>query len=77
MTKISHFVCFNNKKSKYRYIAFKDSVCTSREIYYVSATDSIFEVFTAVTMKNVVFWDIKPQFVLHRRHITSLGCYTV
>jgi hypothetical protein len=22
-------------------------------------------------MKNVVFWDIKPQFVLHRRHITS------
>jgi hypothetical protein len=30
-----------------------------------------FEVFTAVTMKNVVFWDINPQFVLHRRHITS------
>jgi hypothetical protein len=22
-------------------------------------------------MKNVVFWDIKPQFVLHRRRITS------
>jgi hypothetical protein len=30
-----------------------------------------FEVFTVVTMKNVVFWDIKPQFVLHRRHIIS------
>jgi hypothetical protein len=30
-----------------------------------------FEVFTAVTMKNVVFWDIKTQFVLHTRHITS------
>jgi hypothetical protein len=30
-----------------------------------------FEVFIAVTMKNVIFWDIKPQFVLHRRHITS------
>jgi hypothetical protein len=30
-----------------------------------------FEVFTAVTMKNVVFWDIKTQFVLQRRHITS------
>jgi hypothetical protein len=28
-----------------------------------------FEVFTAVTMKNVAFWDIKTQFVLHRRHI--------
>jgi hypothetical protein len=22
-------------------------------------------------MKNVVFWDIETQFVLHRRHITS------
>jgi hypothetical protein len=31
-----------------------------------------FEVFTAVTMKNVVFWDIKTQFVLHRRHLMSL-----
>jgi hypothetical protein len=29
------------------------------------------EAFTAVTMKNSVFWDIKTQFVLHRRHITS------
>jgi hypothetical protein len=30
-----------------------------------------FEVSTAVTMKNAVFWDIKTQFVLHRRYITS------
>jgi hypothetical protein len=30
-----------------------------------------FEVYTAVTMKNVVFWNIKTQFVRHRRHITS------
>jgi hypothetical protein len=30
-----------------------------------------FVVLTAVTMKNAVFWDIKTQFVLHRRHITS------
>jgi hypothetical protein len=29
------------------------------------------EVFTAVTMKNVVFCDIKTHFVLHRRHIPS------
>jgi hypothetical protein len=28
-----------------------------------------FEVFTAVTMKNVVFWDLKTQFVRHGRHI--------
>jgi hypothetical protein len=30
-----------------------------------------FEVFTAVNMKNVVFWDIKTQLVPHRRLITS------
>jgi hypothetical protein len=30
-----------------------------------------FQVFTAVTMKNAVFWDIKTQFVPHTRHITS------
>jgi hypothetical protein len=30
-----------------------------------------FEVFPAATMENVVFWDIKTLFVLHRRHITS------
>jgi hypothetical protein len=33
-------------------------------------TPVIFEIFTGVTMKNVIFWDIKTQFVLHRRHIT-------
>jgi hypothetical protein len=30
-----------------------------------------FEVLRAVTMKNVVFCDIKTQFVPQRRHITS------
>jgi hypothetical protein len=30
-----------------------------------------FEVLTAVTMENVVFWDIKTEFVPHRKHITS------
>jgi hypothetical protein len=29
------------------------------------------EVFTAVTMKNSFFLDIKTQFVPHRRHVTS------
>jgi hypothetical protein len=28
------------------------------------------EVFTAVTMKNAVFWDIKIQFVLHGKHVS-------
>jgi hypothetical protein len=30
-----------------------------------------FEVFTAVTMKNAVFWDVKTQFVPHRKHYYS------
>jgi hypothetical protein len=30
-----------------------------------------FELFTAVTMKNVVFWDITSQFVSQRKHIIS------
>jgi hypothetical protein len=30
-----------------------------------------FEVFAAVTMKNVVFWDIETQFVPHRRLYVS------
>jgi hypothetical protein len=30
-----------------------------------------FEVFTAVTMRNVVFWGIEIQFVPHRIDITS------
>jgi hypothetical protein len=37
----------------------------------VSHADVRFGVFTAVTMKNGVFWDIGTQFVLHRRHIVS------
>jgi hypothetical protein len=34
--------------------------------YYVR-----FEVFTAVAKTNAVFWDIKTQFVPHRRHNMS------
>jgi hypothetical protein len=34
--------------------------------------NAVSEVFKAVTMKNVVFCDIKDQFVPHRKHITSL-----
>jgi hypothetical protein len=30
-----------------------------------------FEVFTVVSMKNAVFWDIKSQFIRNRRHITA------
>jgi hypothetical protein len=30
-----------------------------------------FEVFTAVTVEYAVFWDIKTQFLQHRKHVTS------
>jgi hypothetical protein len=30
-----------------------------------------FQVLRAVTMKNVVFWDKKTEFVPRRKHITS------
>jgi hypothetical protein len=30
-----------------------------------------FEVFTAVTMKNAVFWDMQTQFIPHRKLIIS------
>jgi hypothetical protein len=30
-----------------------------------------FEVFTAVTMNNPVFWEIKTQCLPHRKHISS------
>jgi hypothetical protein len=60
-----------------RILGYKNPVPTSHETHYVSATESSrlmlckFEVFRAVTTKNVVFWDIKTQFIPHMRHITS------
>jgi hypothetical protein len=42
-----------------------DSSNLDTEFFHVRS-----EVFMAVTMKNIVFWDIKIQFVLQRRHKT-------
>jgi hypothetical protein len=56
-----------------RLMGYTNPVRTSKDTHYVSATDPSrcwFDVFTAVTIKNAV-WDIKAQFVSHRRHITS------
>jgi hypothetical protein len=52
------------------------SKSTSKQSQPVNAIPTLlkyvrFEAFTVITMKNFVFWDIKTQFVLHRRHITS------
>jgi hypothetical protein len=30
-----------------------------------------FKVFTAVTMRNAMFWDIETPFIPHRNHIVS------
>jgi hypothetical protein len=59
-----------------RLLGYKIPVCTSQETLRLRhraqpVNDVGFEVFTAVTMKNAVFWDIKSQFVPHRKHITS------
>jgi hypothetical protein len=60
-----------------RLLGYSNPVRTSQETHYLSATESSQLMlcniwgFTAVTMKNVVFWDIKTQFVPHRSHITS------
>jgi hypothetical protein len=49
-----------------RFLGCKNPVRTSQETHYVSATEPSqlmhvrFEVFTAVTMKNVVFWNVTP-----------------
>jgi hypothetical protein len=45
--------------------------CIGEETNISLAAVLRFENFTAVTMKNVVFWDIKTQSVPHRRHIMS------
>jgi hypothetical protein len=37
-----------------------------QELYVVR-----FEVFTAMAMKNAVFWDIETQFVPHRRYVSA------
>jgi hypothetical protein len=39
--------------------------CREEEILFASVLNSI-------QIKNGVFWDIKTQFVSHRRNITSL-----
>jgi hypothetical protein len=60
-----------------RLLGYKNPVRTSQETHYFSDTETsrlmLCKIwgFTAVTMKNAVFWDIKTHFVPHRRHITS------
>jgi hypothetical protein len=60
---------------------FEENLCTGNRcndlkesaLWFATGLNGILEseVFTAVTMKNAVFRDIKTQSVLHRRHITE------
>jgi hypothetical protein len=43
----------------------------SRFIAVIPLKNVSFEVFTVLTMKNVVFWDIKTQLLPHKEHVTS------
>jgi hypothetical protein len=53
-------------------VCSQDSSVSQHVVYYaIYVYYERFEVFTAVTKKIVVFWDIKAQVVPHRRNITS------
>jgi hypothetical protein len=56
-------------REKWIFERFKDKKQSSE--YLKDGIFVRFEVFTAVTVKNAVSCDIKTQFVLHRKHITS------
>jgi hypothetical protein len=60
-----------------RLVGYKNRVHSLYEKHYFSATEPSrlmlwFEVLTAVTMKNAVFWDIKTEFIPYMKNITSL-----
>jgi hypothetical protein len=57
--------CYNKLGSNLQIPRLKNRKYRRSVYYYVR-----YEAFTVVTMKNVVFWDIKTQSVLHREHIT-------
>jgi hypothetical protein len=48
-----------------------NNICNNYKTLKETAHYVRVEVFTAVTMENAVFWDIKTQFVPYRKHITS------
>jgi hypothetical protein len=60
-------VKYKSTSEKNSPVARKTSTFNREWIHFIR-----FEVFTAVTMKNGVFWDIISLYVLHRRHITSV-----
>jgi hypothetical protein len=58
-------------------LGYENPFRTSQETLYLSAAEPSqlmlckIEIFTAVTVRSAVFWNMKTDFVPHRRHITS------
>jgi hypothetical protein len=52
--------------SSHMYMRFRVIIGLRKKLQFLRL-----EVFTAVTMKSTLFWDIKTQIVPHRRYITS------
>jgi hypothetical protein len=73
ITAVSQF-CFYGNVCSYTFLrmcVYIHHKVTTKDRTNSQGNNVRFEVFTAVTMNNVVFGDTKTQFVLHRRHITS------
>jgi hypothetical protein len=72
------FEVFTAVTEECRILGYKNQVRTSQETHYFPATESrrlmlckILRFFTAVTMKNSVFWVMQTQYIPHGKHITS------
>jgi hypothetical protein len=61
---------WRSQAASYDWVLFYRRLTSADDKRRILKTSVRFEVFTAVTMKNVIFWVIKLQFILHRRHIT-------
>jgi hypothetical protein len=81
----SAFLAFHSKTRYYNHVAkfriltiwwsaslCSEGSCTHGHVRFHGLRSYIgFEVLTSATMKNAVFWDMNPQSVPHRGHITS------
>jgi hypothetical protein len=59
------------KKGRIGYRVCVQLLCATFVWAHFAAINIQIDVLTAVTRKNVDFWDIKTQLVPHRRHIIS------
>jgi hypothetical protein len=65
----NHLVNYMSRRNRYIFHIYIIYVVIHLNKFHVH--NIRFDVFTAVTMKSAIFWDINPQFIPHARHITS------